>query len=70
MAVLATMPLRRSPIPDLPTPGADPWEGPFAYARAEVRDLIASGDLSYDEITVGWIETWAADLYAEEREAV
>ena len=69
MAVLATMPPRRSPVQDLPTPGADPWEGPFAYAWAGVRDLIASGDLSHDEITAGWIEAWAADLYAEEREA-
>ena len=57
-----------APTP-LPTPSADPWEQAIARARAEVRDLIASGDLSHDEITASWIETWAADLYAEEREA-
>lgn len=43
--------------------------GPVANAWAGVRDLIASGDLSHDEITASWIETWAADLYTEEREA-
>ena len=52
-----------------PAPGADPWECAIARARAEARDLIGSGDLSHDEITAGWIETWAADLYADEREA-
>jgi len=53
----------------VPTPSADPWERAIARARAEIRDLIASGDLSHDEITAGWIETWAADLMAGENEA-
>ncbi len=51
-----------------PSPSTDPWERAIAQARTEARDLIESGDLSHDEITAGWIETWAADLYAEERE--
>jgi len=58
----------RAPTP-LPPPSTDPWERAIARARAEARDLIESGDLSHDEITIGWIETWAADLYAEERQA-
>lgn len=53
----------------LPSPSIDPWERAITRARAEIRDLIASGDLSHDEITAGWIEAWAADLYAQEREA-
>ena len=52
-----------------PMPSADPWERAIARARAEARDLIESGDLSHNEITAGWIETWAADLYDEERRA-
>jgi hypothetical protein len=52
-----------------PGPKTDPWERAIARARAEARDLIESGDLSHDEITAGWIETWAADLYAEEGQA-
>lgn len=52
-----------------PLPSVDPWERAIGRARAEIRDLIASGDLSHDEITAGWIETWAADLYAGERKA-
>jgi hypothetical protein len=53
----------------VPAPSTDPWERAIARARAEVRDLIASGDLTHDEITAGWIEAWAADLMAEEPEA-
>lgn len=59
-----TMPPSAEPIPS-----ADPWERAIARARAEARDLIESGDLAHDEITAGWIETWAADLYDEERRA-
>jgi hypothetical protein len=52
-----------------PIPSVDLWERAIARARAEARDLIESGDLSHDEITAGWIEAWAADLYAEEPRA-
>ena len=51
-----------------PEPNTDPWERAIARARAEARDLIESGDLSHDEITAGWIETWAADIYTGERQ--
>lgn len=47
----------------------DPWEAAIQQAQAEIRDLIESGDLSHDEVTSGWIETWAADLYREDRKA-
>lgn len=42
-----------------------PWERAIAQARAEIRALIESGDLDHDEITTGWIETWAAEIYAD-----
>lgn len=45
---------------------ADPWERAVAQARAEIRDLIESGDLDHDEITALWDEQWAADIYREE----
>ena len=48
-----------------PPPTADPWERAIAQARAEIRALIESGDLDHDEITTGWIETWAAEIYAD-----
>jgi hypothetical protein len=47
----------------------DPLEAAIQQAQAEIRDLIESGDLSLDEVTSGWIETWAADLYREDRKA-
>lgn len=53
----------------LPAPSVDPWECAIARARAEIRELIASGDLSHDEITAGWVEAWASDLLAEVRVA-
>lgn len=50
---------------DLPRalPTDDPWEQAIIGARAEIRALIETGDLDHDEITAGWIEQWAADLY-------
>jgi hypothetical protein len=44
---------------------ADPWERAIAQARSEIRDLIEEGALSHDEVTIGWIEQWAADLYRD-----
>jgi hypothetical protein len=44
---------------------ADPWEAAIAAARAEIRGLIESGDLDHHEVTEGWIEQWAADLYRD-----
>ncbi|WP_454887933.1 deazapurine DNA modification protein DpdA family protein [Sphingomonas oryzagri] len=41
----------------------DPWERAIAAAREEIRTLIEDGDLDHDEITIGWIEQWAADIY-------
>lgn len=46
---------------------ADPWEQAINQARAEIRALIESGDLDHDEVTAGWVETWAADLYRRRR---
>jgi len=52
------------PIPDIDPPTSnDPWEQAISQARAEIRELIESGDLSHDEITTGWIEQWAAGIY-------
>lgn len=46
-------------------PPADPWERAIAQARAEIRDLIESGDLEHDELIAPWIEQWAADIYRD-----
>lgn len=45
---------------DIPS---DPWKAVIQQAQAEIRALIESGDLAHDEVTAGWIETWAVDLY-------
>jgi hypothetical protein len=50
-------------------PPSDPWERAIALARQQIRELIESGDLDHDEITAGWVETWAADLYHADRQA-
>lgn len=42
---------------------SDPWEAAIQQAQAEIRALIETGDLAHDEVTTGWIETWAADIY-------
>jgi hypothetical protein len=47
----------------------DPWEHAIAIARQQIRELIETGDLDHDEITAAWIETWAADIYHDHREA-
>ncbi|WP_206365077.1 hypothetical protein [Sphingomonas panacis] len=46
-------------------PPLDPWEQAIAQARAEIRDLIESGDLDHDQLTAPWIEQWAADIYRD-----
>lgn len=64
---LASPPLRlphQKPMEPDPTPD-DPWEAAITQARAEIRDLIESGDLDHDEVTAPWVETWAADIYRE-----
>ncbi|WP_288806388.1 hypothetical protein [uncultured Novosphingobium sp.] len=48
---------------------ADPWDAAIRQAHAEIRALIESGDLAHDEVTAGWIETWAADLYRRRHRA-
>jgi hypothetical protein len=61
----------REPAVDLPpktaesgaTSPRDPWASAIAAARSEIRALIESGDLEHDEITAGWIEQWAAEIY-------
>lgn len=61
---LQTVPRHAVPTPPAATRQAsgDPWEQAIAQAHEEIRSLIESGDLSHDEITAGWVETWAADL--------
>lgn len=41
---------------------SDPWQIAIAKARAEINDLIATGDLEHDEIIEPWIDEWAAEL--------
>jgi hypothetical protein len=53
---------RLCPAP-APKPPLNRWEAATAAARAEIRALIESGDLAHDEVTAGWIEEWAADIY-------
>lgn len=54
----------QAPAPMPPRPD-DPWEAAIAEAREQIRELIESGELDHDEITTGWIEQWAADIYRE-----
>ncbi|GGN55534.1 hypothetical protein B2G71_19595 [Novosphingobium sp. PC22D] len=58
-------PLAIAPSPVPKTMPADPWEAAVEQARDEMRALIESGDLAHDEVTGGWIEAWAADIYRE-----
>lgn len=39
----------------------DPWETAIARARAELRALIAAGELDHDALLTPWVEQWAAD---------
>jgi hypothetical protein len=55
------------PRPKLPP--SDPWEAAIAKARDQIGALIESGDLDHDELTECWVEQWAADIYAEQRQA-
>ena len=48
--------------PELHPSGA--WAEALARARAEIRALIASGELDHDALTAPWVEQWAADLLA------
>ena len=41
----------------------DPWERAIADARAQIRELIETGELDHDQITANWVESWAADLF-------
>lgn len=66
------LPSRDLPEADEPLalpPPSDPWERAITLARQQIRELIESGDLDHDEITAGWVETWAADLYHADRQA-
>lgn len=45
----------------------DPWERAIAQAHREIRELIEDGSLEHDEITSGWVQEWAADIYREGR---
>ena len=51
------------PPPNVPTCMLDPWHAAIEAAEADIRSLIESGDLEHDEITAGWVESWAADSY-------
>lgn len=42
----------------------DPWERALARARAEIRSLIADGEIDHAQITAGWVAEWAADMIA------
>lgn len=57
------LPQTRPGPPD--PPPADPWVAAIAQARAEIRDLIETGELDHDELTAPWIEQWAADIYRD-----
>ena len=56
-------PLRRTEADAAPAASNDPWEIAIAAARSEIRAQIEDGDLEHDEITAGWIEQWAAEIY-------
>ena len=62
------LPKADEPVPLSACP-VDPWEDAIALARQQIRDLIESGDLDHDEITAGWVQAWAADLFHDHREA-
>lgn len=58
-----SLPIQVEPVAT--SESSDRWEAAVAIARQEIRDLIESGDLDHDEITLPWIEQWAADIYRE-----
>ncbi|BDD65984.1 hypothetical protein Sj15T_10050 [Sphingobium sp. TA15] len=45
---------------------ADRWQRAIAQAYQEIRAKIEMGDLDHNEITAGWIQEWAADIYTAE----
>jgi hypothetical protein len=51
----------------MPLTASIPCVRAIVHARAEIRDLIESGDLSHKQITASWIEVRAANLLAEKR---
>lgn len=64
---------RREPPRNLPiqierAPALEPsdrWEAAIARARQEIRELIETGDLEHNEITLPWVEQWASDIYRD-----
>ena len=63
-----TTPIQPAP-PDVPTRMLDLWTATIEAAEAEIRSLIENGDLEHDEITAGWVESWAVDIYHDRRHA-
>lgn len=49
-------------LPAEPQLHLDPWEQALASARQQIRDLVEQGEISFRQITEGWIAEWAADL--------
>jgi hypothetical protein len=45
------------------------WEAAIAKAREQIGALIESGDLDHDELTACWVEQWAAEIFADQRQA-
>ncbi|MGE4404388.1 DUF7221 family queuine tRNA-ribosyltransferase-like protein [Pseudomonas sp.] len=61
------LPPRAVPRPELAP--SDSWQAAIARARDEIGALIETGDLDHDQLTECWIEQWAADIYADRRQA-
>lgn len=61
-------PPRNLPMQAAPAPPCGPsnrWEAAIALARQEIRELIETGNLEHDEVTLPWVEQWAADIYRD-----
>jgi hypothetical protein len=58
-----SLPMQIEPVPA--SEPSDRWEAAIAIARQEIRELIETGDLDHDEITLPWVEQWAAEIYRD-----
>jgi hypothetical protein len=43
----------------------DRWKASIAMAREQIRLLIEAGELDHDEVTAGWVQEWAGDIFQD-----
>ena len=45
------------------SPRGNTWDAAIDEARRQIRALIEEGEIAHEQITEGWIEQWASDIY-------